>query len=335
MDLVERLKEFSQTVPKRRASAINEVNTGSFLVEPFLRELGYDPNDPDDIEREHTADVGGRNRADYLLKQAGKEIMLVEIKKVGTDLNSWVSQLDGYFRNKENVKFGMLTNGIEYRFYTDIDKLNIMDAEPFLTLSMSRFDDSVALELRAFTKESFDLKRAKSCALRLKFRQALFKILEEEFRSPSIELVNLLIKKVRPDLNRVTKKVSRELAPIVEEVWLEYAKKKPDLKPTPSDPSPPTDEIPVFADYQGRRFEATLMIDDSMWLQREDNMLFDGKPMNHSVAAFEAVKKVDPSTKKWPTGWTFWRFIDSDTGEERPIKEIFEEVWTRNSTNGY
>ena len=64
-------------------------------------------------------------------------------------------------------------------------------------------------------------------------------------------------------------------------------------------------------------------------------MLFDGKPMNHAVAAFEAVKKVDPLIKKWPTGWIFWHFIDSYSGEERPIKEIFEEVWTRNSSNGY
>ena len=188
---------------------------------------------------------------------------------------------------------------------------------------MLNLDERLVAELEWFTKSSFDPDRIKAGAR----KQVILGLLQQEMDRPSDALVKHFAGQVHS--GRLSASDNQRYARLLRETWRELSEH------VHAKPGELTEKLPVFADYQGRQFKATLMIDDRMWLQRVDNMLFDGKPMNHAVAAFEAVKKVDPLMKKWPTGWIFWHFIDSDTGEERPIKDIFEDVWTRNSSNGY
>jgi hypothetical protein len=55
----------------------------------------------------------------------------VEAKKVDTLLERHTEQLRDYFAKEQSVKLGILTNGVEWRFFTDSDHENIMDAKPF------------------------------------------------------------------------------------------------------------------------------------------------------------------------------------------------------------
>ena len=349
MDLVEKLRRLSQIVEDRKEFATNEANTASFLIEPFLRELGFDPNNPYDVDREHIADVGSKlNRADYLLKQNGIGIILVEMKQAGTNLSKWVAQLDGYFRNKQNVKFGVLTNGIEYRFYTDLDSPNILDAEPFLTVDMLQFDGSNAKELSSFTKSSFEVESAKTHARKLKEQHKLRSILVQEFRSPSDDLIKLLIKRMRPELKHVSKKVTSELKPTVEEVWRELVEEEIAKRlqsavesnsasdktesegtdaPKRTPPQTTGRDIPIIGYYEGHRFEAELLRNTmGRGLQIARNHIrYNGKSTWLKNAAVMAIRSVDPSfqpTRTYPNGFTFWYVVDPADGKEHMIRYI-------------
>ncbi len=328
MSLYDRLAKISQDVKIQREQMKYEAATNLVSVQPFIRALGYNLNDLSEVYPEYVADPRefGGEAVDYAILRHGVPILVIEAKAAVHSLNEqhW-RQLYNYF-GALDVQFGVLTNGIEYRFYTDLKKSNVMDKEPFLVIDLLNLDARLVTELEGFSQAGFDPERVVSGAK----KRVVARLLKQEMNNPSDEIVRHFAKQLTT--RRFTSDELRYYAEPLRDAWQELAKQNHEVKPPPP---PPPDSIPVFADYQGRRFTATLMIDDKMWLQRGDNMLFDGKPMNHSVAAFEAVKKVDPLQKKWPTGWIFWRFVDSDTGEEHPIKKVFEDVWTRNSSNGY
>lgn len=63
-------------------------------------------------------------------------ILLIECKHWKQDLNIHDNQLLRYF-NVSKAKFGLLTNGIIYRFYTDLKEPNIMDDKPFLEVDIT------------------------------------------------------------------------------------------------------------------------------------------------------------------------------------------------------
>ncbi len=337
MNLYDDLSKISKRVKSQlQQMKNNEAATINVSVQPVIRALGYDMENLSEVYPEYP--ILNMDAVDYAIMRDGKPKIFIEAKNANLALDKHWKQLFQYF-NADDVIVGILTNGIEYRFYTDLKKSNIMDKEPFMTIDMLNLDKRLVKELEGFAKSSFDPERIIAGAQ----RRVLMQLLRQEMERPSDEFVRHFARLVHS--GRLPNSDIQRFAQLVKEAWLELMEQKiadrmqpePDKEDSDNGAGPVLSgtEVPVFGTYKGRRFKATLMIDDSMRLQREDNMLFDGKPMNHAVAAFEAVKKVDPLMKKWPTGWIFWRFIDSDTGEERPIKEIFEEVWTRNSSNGY
>ena len=325
MSLYAELSKISENIRKHRDAMNNsEATTEQVSVLPFLGALGYDTFNPAEVRKQYP--ILNIDAVDFAILRDDVPVIFVEAKSASNRLQTkeW-KQLFQYFNAEIGLRFGILTNGVGYRFYTDLKADNIMDNEPFMTIDMLKLDELMVAELQGFTTTSFDPEYVVASAR----KRVLARLLREEIYNPSDEIARHFAKQLTS--KRLTSDQLSYYAGLVRDAWRELVE-PPDAVPPPPQPA---DRIPVFADYQGRRFKATLMIDDRMWLQRQDNMLFDGKLMNHTVAAFEAVKKVDPSIKKWPTGWIFWHFIDSDTGDERPIKDIFEEVWTRNSSNGY
>jgi hypothetical protein len=45
-----------------------------------------------------------------------------------------------------------MTNGINYLFFTDLDKPNIMDSKPFLEFSLEDIDENLIPELKNYLK---------------------------------------------------------------------------------------------------------------------------------------------------------------------------------------
>ena len=66
----------------------SEVLTRYALIDPLLRELGWNTEDPGIVTPEYSVDIynGGTARADYALTHNGNPLMLVEAKKLGEPL---------------------------------------------------------------------------------------------------------------------------------------------------------------------------------------------------------------------------------------------------------
>lgn len=217
MDFIDRINELAARIPKQLDYCTTEEATKNALVLPFINALGYDIFNPTEVLPEFTADVGIKKgeKVDYAILQNGKPIMLFECKWSGADLSkAHVSQLYRYFNVVPDVRFGILTNGVEYWFYTDLDKPNVMDDGPFFRFNIVDFQPRHVDELKKFTKSTFDLENILNTASELKYTAAITAIVTREFEQPSEEFVVFLSKQVYS--GRMTQAAKEQFAEITQ-----------------------------------------------------------------------------------------------------------------------
>ena len=178
-----------------------EEATKNAYIMPFLQILGYDVFNPLEIVPEFTADVGIKEgeKVDYAIMQNGSPALLIECKCCNAELNvANEGQLMRYF-NVTKARFGILTNGIVYKFYSDLAEPNKMDLTPFLTVDLAGdFEKINFSELSKFRKDVFDADNIRKTAEFLKCSGAIRRALADEFASPSEEFVRVLFKKINP-----------------------------------------------------------------------------------------------------------------------------------------
>ena len=194
MDFIDEIKALATRVPKKLEHLQTEEATKNALVMPFINALGYNVFDPTEVMPEFVADVGTKKgeKVDYAIMKDGTPIILFECKRANADLeDEQASQLFRYFTSTD-VRFGVLTNGIVYRFYSDLDEPNKMDLRPFFELSMLDISDNAVNELKRFTKSSFDLDENVEAATILKYTKGIMHVLSQQLRDPSDDFVKLV-----------------------------------------------------------------------------------------------------------------------------------------------
>lgn len=198
MDLATKLAELQKRLTEHREVLLTEEAAKTALVLPFLHALGYDVFNPTEVIPEYTADVGTKKgeKVDYAICNGGKVTILVECKpcNVSLDVNH-AGQLFRYF-NVTDARLAVLTNGVEYRFFSDIEKPNMMDQQPFFSFSMEMLRAQDVKTLEKFGKASFDIDRIVQEAGNLKLQGLLRQALEREFAQPSDEFVALMARRV-------------------------------------------------------------------------------------------------------------------------------------------
>ncbi|GHU96731.1 hypothetical protein FACS1894156_8070 [Bacteroidia bacterium] len=138
MDFKDSLVQLAARIEKLKGNIATEEATKNALIMPFIQALGYDVFDPTEIVPEFTCDIGTKKgeKIDYAIMQNGKPAVLIECKHWQQNLELHDNQLLRYF-NVANAKFGILTNGITYRFYTDLEAPNKMDEKPFMEITLT------------------------------------------------------------------------------------------------------------------------------------------------------------------------------------------------------
>ena len=96
------------------------------------------------------------------------------------------------------ARLAVLTNGVIYKFYSDIDSPNRMDEKPFFTLDLDAVRKSDHRILTSFTKASFDIDKIVDEASRLKLQTLVYKELQQELENPSEEFVRIIAGRVQP-----------------------------------------------------------------------------------------------------------------------------------------
>ncbi|HCR1901659.1 TPA: restriction endonuclease, partial [Enterobacter asburiae] len=140
-------------------------------------------------------------------------------KKIGEPLNiNHASQLFRYF-HVTNARISILTNGQNYKFFTDLDAPNKMDEKPFLEVDLLDIDENIIPELKKLTKSSFDLESIINAAGELKYVSQIKKILHSQLNNPEDDFVKffasrvydgILTQKVRESFFNLTKKAASQ-----------------------------------------------------------------------------------------------------------------------------
>ncbi len=191
-------------------------------------------------------------KIDYAIMKDSAAAMLVECKHWKQDLTLHDTQLKRYFV-ASNARFGILTNGIEYRFYTDLEKQNIMDERPFMVVNLLDLSDADVEQLKKFHKSYYNEEDILSTTQELKYTTELSGILTTEFNTPSIEFVKFFTKQVYE--GQVNQKIVDQFTPLIKKaittiindtitdrLGLAIKNSKEEIAPVDSAPAIPTTE---------------------------------------------------------------------------------------------
>ncbi len=200
MNFEEKLKSLAAKAESVAPALETEEATKNALVMPFIAALGYDVFDPSEVVPEFTADVGIKRgeKVDYAIKRGDDIVMLIEAKRVQEELKiGHSSQLFRYF-TATKARIGVLTNGVVYRFYSDLEEANRMDDKPFLELNLLNMRDSLIHEVNKLSKASFDLENMLVAASDLKYMREIRATLERQLEEPDEELVRFFFHQANP-----------------------------------------------------------------------------------------------------------------------------------------
>ena len=194
MELKTKLEQLHQRVDNLKEQIQTEEATKNAFIMPFIQILGYDIFNPIEVIPEFVCDIGTKKgeKVDYMIMKDGEPILVIECKHWKENADAHNSQLHRYY-HVSKARFGILTNGIIYNFYTDLEKPNIMDEKPFLTINLDDLKDSSIKVLEKFTKTSYDLESILDSAESLKYIKAIRKEFETEIDNPSDEFIKLLV----------------------------------------------------------------------------------------------------------------------------------------------
>jgi len=197
MDFKDQIKNLGDRVEKLKNQIQTEEATKNAFIMPFIQALGYDVFNPMEVIPEFIADIGTKKgeKVDYAIQKDGQPIILIECKWWGENLDLHSTQLLRYF-TVTKAKFGLLTNGINYRFYTDLEQINIMDEKPFLEFNIHEIKENLVEELKKFHKSYFDVNNIVNTASELKYSSEIRNILTNEFKNPSETFVKLFVSQV-------------------------------------------------------------------------------------------------------------------------------------------
>lgn len=221
MDFKDQIKQIADRVNKLKEQIQTEEATKNAFIMPFIQVLGYDVFNPLEVVPEFVADIGLKKgeKIDYAIIKDNTPAILIECKHWAQNLNLHDGQLLRYF-HVSKAKFGLLTNGIVYRFYSDLVAANKMDEKPFLEFNITEIKDNQIEELKKFHKSYFDIESIVNTASDLKYTNELKQLIHQELNNPSADFVKHFTKQVYPGV--VTAKVLEQFTNLTKKSTQQY-----------------------------------------------------------------------------------------------------------------
>lgn len=257
MNLKETLEMLNTVVLENTELIKNEESTKQFLILPFIKGLGYDTYSPKEVTPEFTADFHKKNeKVDYAISLNGQPRIFVEAKSMHSKIIKNAPQLSRYFSTFPSVKLGILTNGIEYRFFTDLNNANIMDNKPFFIFDITNYTEEDFEHLTKFSKNLYDEETIKSLAESLIYFQSFKSVIKEIFESPSDDFIKFVIKErfkfkvtqqfINTSRPIIQKSIQEAIAEVISEKFnIDVTKPIPEELPKPEVPIP-TEEKKIY-----------------------------------------------------------------------------------------
>lgn len=194
MDFKDQLAQLSDKIAKQKDNIATEEATKTSFIMPMIAALGYDVFNPFEVVPEMECDLTKRgDKIDYAIMKDNTPILLIECKHCKQNLDLHSTQLAKYYA-ASNARFGVLTNGVEYRFYADLEKQNIMDEKPFFVVNMVDLSDNDIEQLKKFHKSYYNEHDILSTAQELQITIQIKDLLNKNFQQPSDEFTRYFVK---------------------------------------------------------------------------------------------------------------------------------------------
>ncbi len=343
MEHAEWVAEILQTHP---AIANSEAQTKTTLIEPLLHCLGFVPRDPEQVTLEVPTELGGK--IDYVLTGEANTKIAVEAKRRGVNLSEKeINQLRSYFTFSEAVA-GVLTNGVDYWLFTDLDKTNVMDAAPYHRVDVNHLTDNDIHHLETLTRSQVGQSAVHEQAQRERYRKLVNEIVDQELDSPSQEFLRMVGRKA--GISRLSKAHLQLLKPLVREAISRNRTATshpqqtprslpPDVghKPPPKSSSPTRPDSPSATEPTKRtagkkaqltlsRFKGATLLGEDLSAENYRQMLVSvvDKLQNLHPNDFEEWVRKEPFVKKTRK----WQYISKDASD-------FNPSFSRHQAGGY
>jgi hypothetical protein len=175
---------------RRKAEVVSGEEAAKMaLILPFFSTLGYDIFDPTEVIPEYVADFatkksGQMEKVDHAISINNTIVMLVEAKACDKRPETHDGQLRKYFNALHSAKVAIVTNGIEYRFFTDLRRENMMDDEPFFIFNILNSDPKQVENLKLFHRDNFNPLKIKRDAEEMVYLTGMTQLADNLLRSP-------------------------------------------------------------------------------------------------------------------------------------------------------
>lgn len=194
-----------------------EETTKQALILPFLNILDFNPFDPQKVKAEYGANLPGikaNERVDYALYSDGHPVMFVEAKSINEKLTNHAGQLARYFNSTPGVSIAAITNGREWRFFTDLKLPNVMDESPFLKVDFDALSDSDMEQLAQFRYGCFRPDRLRTFAEERVYQEQFQEIIESCLRDVDQDFVRFVANRASLG-SKLTARVLDTITPLI------------------------------------------------------------------------------------------------------------------------
>ena len=216
--MLEKIKAISDRLVTYKNVLTNEEITKTSLVLPFIGILGFDHTNPLEVLPEFHADYPEikADKVDYCIMINNQPTIIIECKKYQEQLDNknHKKQLAKYFQWLKPVEIAILTNGVEYQFYSDLKNKNMMDSEPFFTFNINKFSDNEITVLSKFVKDKFNVDEVRDQAHKSSATGIIFNYINQNFNNPNDEYVTFILKQIIDQLPTTLSVVNQKVKDI-------------------------------------------------------------------------------------------------------------------------
>ncbi|WP_088342366.1 type I restriction enzyme HsdR N-terminal domain-containing protein [Robiginitalea sediminis] len=204
----------------------NEAKTRMYLTEPFFEALRFNRGfESGNLVPEYDADFANLKgkKVDYAILLRNKPEIIVEVKKASTKLtDKHLAQLNEYFVNTNESKIGVLTNGIEYKFYCRNNNAGYgLHPTPFYEFDWQKVDGSSLEQLANFYATIIDTKSIIEKAQDLFFMEGFEDALYNELAHPSRDLVKSIYSRMGG--SRLTDSIEKQIRELINSISIRSA----------------------------------------------------------------------------------------------------------------
>jgi hypothetical protein len=200
----------------------NEAQTRMYLIEPFFEILRFNRGlMQGDLHPEYTADFGNNvsKKVDYaIILKGDSPTIVIECKKASKTLNDKdIRQLNEYFMYTKESKIGILTNGVQYMFFTrSSTDSSLLNHKPFFVFDLNDYDSSSIETLALFYRTSIELNAIIEEAEEIYFLDQFEDAFYKELSHPSKEFIKAIYSNMGG--KRMTDKTESQIRPLINSV---------------------------------------------------------------------------------------------------------------------